>query len=120
MSESEAEANDVKPAANPKEVIIAIGKKEGEHACEYCAEADDKLKAKPAIQHGKVPYEFVDVDTDRGEEELNEVKLSRYKGIKMPVIKRCDVPADPNEKRKCEVSQGYEDEDYYDLDNFDP
>lgn len=114
MSEQES-ATEVKP----KEVVIAVGKKEGDHACDYCVEADDKLRTKKAIQHGKVPYDFVDVDSDRGEEELNEVGLSKYKGIRMPVIKRCNVPTDGS-KRQCDVHQGYEDQDYYDLDNFDP
>lgn len=106
--------------SKPKEVIIAIGKLEGEHACEYCAEADQKLPEKKAVKSGKVPYEFVDIDSDRGEQELNEVRLSKYDGVRMPVIKRCNVPDNPDEKRHCEVSQGYEDKDYYDLDNFDP
>jgi hypothetical protein len=103
----------------PKRFIEVIGRKEGKDACEYCQAADKELSQKKAIAEGKVKYNFYDIETDKGEEALQEAGLSRRKGVHMPVIKDC-TDKGTGEKPACKVYEGYEFSDFADLDNWDP
>lgn len=104
----------------PKRHIIVIGRKDGAEACAYCQKADQEISEKKAVKEGKVNYDFLDIESDEGEEELVEAGLSRRKGVHMPIIKDCPPATKEGEKPTCRVYEGYEYSDFADLDNWDP
>ena len=86
-----------------KEKIETIGKIQGPEKCDYCAETDEEIKNRVRHSGRSIEYEFIDVDTDKAKDILEEEKI-KGKNVSIPVVRKCDIHKDG--KKDCTTIVG--------------
>ena len=86
-----------------KETLETIGKREGDAACDYCIETDEDAQRRVKAARRSIEYEFIDVDTDKAKDILEEEKI-KGKNVSIPVVRKCDIHKDG--KKDCTTIVG--------------